>query len=184
MLILTGPSASGKTVIAKSLIKNHNMKKLVTYTTRPLREGEVNGVDYHFVSVQEFKQLIAKDFFFETVLYNHNYYGTAISDITPDKVVILEPTGLKQYLAKMRDKVKVCFLSCPKEIRFERMIKRGDSLEVIERRLANDDAIFNEEISSIADWVIPGEYGTADEQAQIIYNLYTNARKREQHENR
>lgn len=184
MLILTGPSASGKTVIAKSLIKNHNMKKLVTYTTRTMREGEVDGVDYHFIKLQEFEYLKSKGFFFETVLYNHNYYGTAISDITPDKVVILEPNGLKHYLVKMRDKVKVCFLSCPKEIRFRRMINRGDTLEVIERRLANDDAIFNEEISFLADWVIPGEYGTADEQAQIIYNLYTNARKREQHENR
>ena len=56
MLILIGPSASGKTEVAKLLAKKYNITKIVTYTTRAPRVNEVNGVDYNFVSVEEFAQ--------------------------------------------------------------------------------------------------------------------------------
>ena len=58
MLVLVGPSASGKTEATKLLIEKYNLKKLVTYTTRKIRVNEVNGKDYHFISVDEFKQKI------------------------------------------------------------------------------------------------------------------------------
>ena len=52
MLILIGPSASGKTEVAKLLAKKYNITKIVTYTTRAPRINEINGVDYNFVSVE------------------------------------------------------------------------------------------------------------------------------------
>ena len=54
MLILVGPSASGKTEATKILIEKYNLKKLVTYTTRSMRVHEVNGKDYHFITKEEF----------------------------------------------------------------------------------------------------------------------------------
>ena len=66
MLVLIGPSASGKTEIAKILIRDFGMKKLVTYTTRPARPGEQDGIDYHFVTVDEFKALDEAEEFVET----------------------------------------------------------------------------------------------------------------------
>ena len=77
MLVLVGPSASGKTQILKILMEKYGMKKLVTYTTRPMRVNEVNGIDYHFVSKEEFLNKLENDFFFETIEYNNNFYGTS-----------------------------------------------------------------------------------------------------------
>ena len=58
MLILVGHSASGKTEIANELKRDYDMKKIITYTTRPIRVNEVNGIDYHFVTEEEFLKLI------------------------------------------------------------------------------------------------------------------------------
>ena len=54
MIILVGASASGKTEIAKLIIKKYGFKKMVTTTTRPMRAGEVADIDYHFISKEEF----------------------------------------------------------------------------------------------------------------------------------
>ena len=98
MLILIGPSASGKTEVAKLLALKYGITKIVTYTTRPPRVHEVNGVDYNFVSIEEFARLTEENFFVETTYYNSNYYGTAKKDIQDDKCVILDPNGLKSFL--------------------------------------------------------------------------------------
>ena len=54
MIILIGPSASGKTSIAKELIEKYNFKKFVTNTTRKMRVGEINDIDYHFITKEQF----------------------------------------------------------------------------------------------------------------------------------
>ena len=69
MLILIGPSASGKTEVAKLLAKKYNITKIVTYTTRAPRVNEVNGVDYNFVSVEEFAKLINDEVYEQTSKY-------------------------------------------------------------------------------------------------------------------
>ena len=55
MLVIVGPSACGKTQIVNHLIANYGYEKLVTYTTRPMRVNEVNHIDYHFISKEEFE---------------------------------------------------------------------------------------------------------------------------------
>jgi len=58
MIVLVGASASGKSTLQKAMIEHsENLKKVVTYTTRPPRKGEKNGVDYHFVSEKKFQKL-------------------------------------------------------------------------------------------------------------------------------
>ena len=79
MIILVGPSASGKTQIGYSLKKIYGLEKVVTYTTRRMRSGEVDGIDYHFITKDEFLRLEKENFFFEYVCYNEIYYGTAIN---------------------------------------------------------------------------------------------------------
>lgn len=172
MLILVGPSASGKTEAAKLLISKYNMKKLVTYTSRNMRPNEVQGVDYHFISVEDFEKKIKDDFFIEYVNYNGNYYGTSKEGLDSDKVVILEPTGLKHYLEVAKDLVKICYLRCPKEIRYQRMIVRGDSEEVINKRIDSDDIVFSKELELIATWTIDGYGESLEDMTNRIYNLY------------
>jgi guanylate kinase len=172
MLILVGPSASGKTEAAKLLISKYNMKKLVTYTSRNMRLNEVQGVDYHFISVEDFEKKIKEDFFIEYVNYNGNYYGTSKEGLDSDKVVILEPTGLKHYLEVAKDLVKICYLRCPKEIRYQRMVARGDSEEVINKRIDSDDIVFSKELELIATWAIDGYGESLEDMTNRIYNLY------------
>ena len=172
MLRLVGPSASGKTEVVKYLINHYNMRKLVTYTTRPMRIGEVNGADYHFVSRTFFEAKLKENFFLEYVEYNNQLYGTAYEDLAPDKVVILEPSGVKNYLAKVRREVKVCYLKTPIEYRKKRMLARGDDLESINRRLAGDDAIFTPELEELADWTILSDDISVPEMSEWIYQKY------------
>lgn len=172
MLILVGPSASGKTEAVKILIKKYNFKKLVTYTTRSKRAGEIDGVDYHFVTQEDFKEKMNNGFFLETVFYNGNYYGTAISDIASDKVVILEPSGVMNFLSKVSNLIKIIYLRTPIAYRKKRMIMRGDDPKEIEKRLLNDDKVFNEDIEKVADWIIDSTDISIEDMTEQIYQLY------------
>lgn len=172
MLILIGPSASGKTEVVKMLIANYNMKKFVTYTSRPMRPGEIEDVDYHFLSRSEFEKKINESFFLEHVEYNNNYYGTSYEGMDPDKVVILEPSGLKHYIKHARENIKICYITCSKELREKRMISRGDSEENIKKRLSSDEIIFNAELNDLADWVIEDKDFSLEELTEKVFELY------------
>ena len=172
MLILVGPSASGKTQIVKILIEKYGLKKMVTYTSRGKRPGEVDGIDYFFLSKEEFEKRINEGFFIEHVVYNDNYYGTSISQVSSDKVVILEPTGLKHYLNKIKDEVKVVFLRCSRDIVRIRMQGRGDHFEIIDKRLDLDEKVFNKEVMKLADWVVDTSASNIYDNAKEIYMLY------------
>ena len=77
MVVLSSPSGVGKTTITKKLQQKHSSFKLsVSHTTRLPRSNEVNGVDYHFVSENEFRDLIKHDAFYEYAKIFGNYYGT------------------------------------------------------------------------------------------------------------
>ena len=80
MVVLVGESGSGKSSIEKYLVHNYGYEKIVTYTTRPMRDGEVDGVDYHFIDKSQFRRFKLQDFFAETAEYNGWYYGTAKKD--------------------------------------------------------------------------------------------------------
>lgn len=170
MMILIGPSASGKTEIAHILIDKFNMERMITYTTRPMRDGEVNHVSYHFVSKDEFLEMKKNNEFIETALYNNHYYGTKKSDVTDSKIVILEPSGLKAFKNVMGDRVKSFYLITSENIRKKRMIKRNDKEEDIIKRLLNDRIVFNN-IEGV-DYYIENEDGVLEKLAKKIYDIY------------
>lgn len=174
MLILIGPSASGKTEVAKLLALKYGITKIVTYTTRPPRVHEVNGVDYNFVSIEEFARLTEENFFVETTYYNSNYYGTAKKDIQDDKCVILDPNGLKSFLKLNDDRIISIYLSSDENIRYERMIARLDKEEDAKRRLINDRIAFNDANLKGITLVVDSDNITIEELTLKIYNLYTN----------
>lgn len=174
MLILIGPSASGKTEVAKLLASRYNITKIVTYTTRKPRIHEINGVDYHFVSVEEFASLTEQNFFVETTYYNSNYYGTAKKDIKDDKCIILDPNGLKSFLALKDERIISMYLNSEEEIRYQRMIKRNDSEEDAKRRLINDRIAFNDSNLQGITFVVDSDNITLDELTNKIHNLYVN----------
>lgn len=172
MLVIVGSSASGKTKIVQELIKTYHMEKLVTYTTRPMRIGEVDGKDYHFINKDEFEKKIKENFFIEYVEYNNNYYGTSFSDLSPNKVVILEPQGLKHYLTVTRNLVTVVFLKTSPEVLRIRMLNRGDNYDDVMRRVNNDQTVFNKDVMKQADLIVDTTPSNIYIDAKIIYNFY------------
>jgi guanylate kinase len=76
LVVLSGPTAAGKDTVMKALLeKRPNMMRMVTTNSRPIRPGEVEGVDYHFVSREDFEKLISEDAFVEWVEYLGHYKG-------------------------------------------------------------------------------------------------------------
>lgn len=172
MIILVGASASGKSVVVKKMTELYGIEKVVTYTTRPMRTGEANGIDYHFISKEDFISKKEKDFFLETAFYNNNYYGTAFEDITSNKALIVEPSGANVYYDKLKENVFIVYLKASPEIRKKRMIERGDSLEVIEKRMKGDIDYFDMGKFKKIHLFVDTENITIDQVANIIYNDY------------
>lgn len=170
MVILIGPSASGKTEIAKKLISNFGYKKFVTTTTRNKRVGEIDGVDYYFISVDEFKENLANNKFIETTIYNNNYYGSFKSEMGDNKVLIVEPNGLKAFQSLNDPHIISFFIDSSEDDRYERMIKRGDEINDIKRRLHNDRKLFYENIKT--DFRIINKNKSLEELSIDINNLY------------
>ncbi len=172
MLVLIGASASGKTEIAKRLIAHHNFKKTVTYTTRPKRSGEVDGVDYHFLGRDEFITKMKIGFFLETSEYSGNLYGTAFKDASLDKVLIVDIRGANALYEALKDDVMIFFIETPVAIRRERMQARGDFKEDIEQRLTIDQAYFKVEALVHVDKIIVNERHDLKALTQSVYDAY------------
>ena len=172
MIVLTGASASGKTVTALDLQKRHNLVKAITTTTREKRVGETNGVEYFFVTKEEFLKRLNENKFVEHSVYNGNYYGCGIDQVSDNKIVVLDPNGLHSFL-KLKDKNIVSFLLIANEnTRKERMCSRGDKKENIEQRIKNDVEDFSLEKIGKVDFVINTENYTIEEVSDLIYKLY------------
>lgn len=177
MIILVGASASGKTEIAKKIISLYGFKKVVTYTTRPKRDNEKNGIDYHFISLKSFEAKKKKNFFLETTLYNGNYYGTSYESLGLDTVLIVDPKGLKAYRELHNDTIISFYILVSKKNREIRMNLRGDPQENIEQRLKNDDIDFSYSHIGDVDFVIEGDTAPIIELAEEIYQKYSNKLK-------
>ena len=153
LYIVSAPSGAGKSSLINAFLKNHveqadpdkthPAQMSVSHTTRAPRPGEENGVHYHFVSVDEFKQHIEEEAFFEWALAFDNYYGTAKKNITEtlqhgvDVFLDIEWQGARQVKALLPE-TKTIFIAPPSKDELRNRLKnRGqDSDEVIERRMA------------------------------------------------
>lgn len=174
MILLVGPSASGKTEVGKYLETKYGFKKVITYTTRQKRQNEVEEVDYHFIGKEEFLLLIEKKYFFETINYNGNYYGTALKDVTKQNYLIVDPNGVESYKNSELFTVSF-FLDTPRQIRFERMISRGDDLADAKRRIGLDDERFDYNKIKGIDYKIEIENKTVAEVTLEIIEKYKSA---------
>lgn len=84
LTIITGPSGAGKSEVANRLLEgNPAIQQVISTTTRPIREGEVDGIDYHFIPRDIFEDRMAKGEFLESNEYRKELYGTLKSDLSP-----------------------------------------------------------------------------------------------------
>ncbi len=174
MLVLVGHSASGKTEIANELKKNYDIDKIVTYTTRKPRAGEINKIDYNFVSEKKFLKLMKEGFFAETTYFNGCYYGTSKRDINDYKVIILDPQGLVSFKRLNIDNIYAIFLEASEEVRKKRMHERGDSEEEIIKRLQHDRQKFSPDKLDYIDEYLNTNVMSVSFLAGEVFKLYSN----------
>lgn len=143
LIVLSGPSGVGKsTVIAELFSRRDNIFFSVSYTTRSPRVGEENGVNYNFVTKEEFEEMIARDELLEHAQYVENYYGTSqkvIEDKLAEGIDVLLDIEV-QGAAKVRERCPGALLIFILPPTFEDLSRRlrqraTDSEEVIEGRL-------------------------------------------------
>lgn len=186
LLIIGGKSGSGKDSVVKEFEKN-GWKRIIKYTNRPKREDEIDGVDYYFVSIELMKTIpfIFKQSF---VVANGDtwYYGfpmehIMLSDNKNDKyIVIMTPFEYNKFLdmTKGLKTIGKDFISVqidvPDDIRRERLIKRGDDIEEIDRRIKADNKDFEGwELKHRKESQFPLFYirdGIGDRTPEDIYN--------------
>lgn len=172
MIVLAGASASGKTEVAKELAKTFGITKVITTTTRKMRVGEVNGRDYFFVSRERFEEMIKEGRFVEYTVYNENLYGSTKDQIAENKCVVIDPAGLKAYIALNNPNIVTFFLDSLEETRFKRMLQRGDKEEDAKNRIAHDRKAFHPSNIADVDFHIDSETKTIEEVTRMVYECY------------
>ena len=141
-IVLCGASCSGKTTIKQNLV-DKGFKPGISYTTREIREGEIDGVDYRFVSKETFSDLISKGAFFEYDDTFDDYYGTSNDDFENCDVFILTPKAIEKLKTTgLISKCIIVYLMAPIHVRIKRATERGDSIGKMLHRISNDSAAF------------------------------------------
>lgn len=174
-VVLVGQTASGKSTLARCLVK-HGFRRVKMYTTREIRISEERYPEYHHISTEAFEERLRAGFFTEYTEYDatfgHVYYGTAKEDLEPtsdDKcVMILNPDGVRA-LKDARYDIRVVYLRLPETVLWARAMNRGDSIFEISRRI-NADAVkfFQLEKTGYIDLVLACPKYTPEELADEI----------------
>jgi len=148
LVVISGPSGAGKTSVCRALKQNPNVEFSVSATTRAMREGEQDGVDYHFLSRDDFQRRLGENQFLEWASYNDNLYGTPRwpmdAALARDKtfLVEIEVDGTRQLRERGIEGLYL-FIAPPsiEELR-RRLVKRGtnEAAEIDQRvRIAEQE---------------------------------------------
>lgn len=154
IIVISAPSGTGKGTVIQKLREKRSFSFSVSHTTRAPREGEVDGVNYHYVSREAFEALMAQGKMVETTVYSGNYYGTSVAAIEDvisrgeDVLLEIEVEGGRNIRKKFPEAVEI-FLLPPSMEELERRLRgRGtEGEEVIRTRL--DRAV--EELAEVSE---------------------------------
>lgn len=180
MIVLIGKSCSGKDSVAKILC-SMGYSRVATCTTRPMRTGEIDGVDYYFISQSEFMNMIEKGDFAEYREYETEkgmwLYGSRLGDYkyASNKVIILTPEGLKNIKKKYPclPIVSIYLDVSNKELKRRMFVRSNGSVEDIKenkRRYKADKKDFKH-IKKYVDYVVSNECRDAYDTARICKEL-------------
>lgn len=185
ILVLFGKSASGKDSILKEIVKTGKYKQVIPTTSRPIRANEVDGIDYNFITKEQFLQKIENNEFIEYRFYNtlYNgvpdvwYYGTEKQTFLPnnDYVCVVDVDGLNKLIEYFgRENIIVCYIEASDLIRKDRAKQRGTFSETEWNRRLKDDTIkFSDERIAGMDYYVIND----DMTAHIIANDKLHIRK-------
>ncbi len=144
LFIISAPSGAGKTSLVNALVeRDPDIQLSTSYTTRPIRPGEREGVDYFFVNQKTFKSMRERCAFLESAEVFGNYYGTSRQEVDEhledgtDVILEIDWQGAQQVRKSTSDCVSVFILPPSRDTLRERLEKRGrDEADTIEKRLA------------------------------------------------
>jgi guanylate kinase len=178
IIVISAPSGTGKGTVIQKLRELRSFSFSVSHTTRAPRTGEVDGVNYHYVSRETFESLMAQGKMVETTVYSGNYYGTsfaAIEDVISrgeDVLLEIEVEGGRNIRKKFPEAVEICLLPPSLEELERRLRGRGtESEEVVRTRLSRA----REELAEVS--ALPGVYDyyvvnrDVDEAARTIADI-------------
>lgn len=143
LVVISGPAGAGKGTVVKELVKNDNIKVSVSATTRSPRPGEENGVHYHFLTREQFQDMIKEDGFLEYAEYCGNFYGSPKKQAEEwmnegkDVILEIEVQGCQKIKEKDPECVSIFIMPPSMEVLEKRLRGRGtETEEVIIKRLA------------------------------------------------
>ena len=139
-IVIVGRGGSGKDFLRKKF-EDRGFKYCESYTSRPIREGEEDGKDYRFTSIEYFDNNFSD--FYEIDKFNGWKYGTLIKDFNDSNLFIMTPRGVNNIKGEDRKKCFVIFIDPPREIIKERLTQRKDA-DSADRRIDADDKDFFE----------------------------------------
>jgi len=181
LIILSGPSAAGKTTIAKYLETYYvdQFEEIVSHTTRPMRPGEIDGKHYHFVDKNTFELMLKQDAFIEHQQVYGHYYGVskqAVEKVVSQNkhgIVIIYPEALhffEDYCKRYRC-LKI-FVDAPDIILKERLLKRGKNIKERWQKIA-----YERSFKPLYDYVINTDKPLEDTIKEIlqIVNVYNSS---------
>ena len=184
LVILSGVSGSGKDTIKKEIIKRmKNVETLPSITSRKPRVGEEEGVQYHFVTKEEFEEKIKNNEFYEYDLHHDNYYGTSkkimTDKINSGKIIIkdIEVNGTQNLVKLLKNDIKIVtiFLKVEKEELIRRLQHRGDNLTEEEMNLRLSRLEYEESKIKLYDYVIKND--ELEKTVNIIISIIENEMK-------
>ncbi|MEE1197682.1 MAG: guanylate kinase [Acutalibacteraceae bacterium] len=143
LFIVSGPSGSGKDTILQGVFKKHPEIKLsISSITRAMRAGEVEGEKYHFISRDEFEELLKNDMLLEHNVFVGNYYGTPKAPVEEclnaggDMILEIDVNGAAQVREKMPEAISIFIMPPSFEVLKNRLSGRGtETAEVVEQRM-------------------------------------------------
>ena len=175
LFLITAPSGAGKTSIMEELKRYMGegvLSECVSHTTRPMRDGEIDGVSYHFVNDKEFENLEILEAFAETVMYDGHKYGISKDEIenkeTKHTYIIVNFDGYEQVKQVYPDAVGI-FLYMRKEDCMANMLLRGDSFDKALSRIE----LYEDEIKNRVyfDYVVKNVRDKFNETKNIIAHI-------------
>ena len=167
---------AGKTTILNEL-ENRGFKKAVNHTTRQKREGEETTAEYIFLGKEEFEQMWEQGELLQRAEFNGEYYGISTNSLQDNVACIQIVKSIEdvkqraQELGRQDAKIVSFYLYVPAEERTRRMLVRGDSIEMIQKRVKVDNGKFKE-AKDFVDYVVENKTDNVEQTVEEIIRLY------------
>jgi guanylate kinase len=140
-IILVGKAASGKDHLRKRF-ESRGFKYSISYTTRPPREGEVDGKDYFFITEDQATKMVESNMFYEYAYFNGWLYGKTVEQFYTDDLFIMTPSGVSNIKPEDRTSSFIIYTDIEMSIRMTRLTNRNMPGDSMDRRIQADEVDF------------------------------------------